>query len=295
MKPRDLVLALAVTVCWGLNFVVIDVGLREFPPFLLAALRYLFTALPAVFFVKRPDVQLRWLVAVGLCIGVGQFGLLFLSLHLGMPAGLASLVVQGQAIFTLLFGAVLLRERLGPRLLLGTLLAALGIAVIGAGSKATVPLVALLLSVGSGACWGAGNVAMRMARPPAGLGLLVWSSLVAPLPLFALSLVFDGPAAITHAVTTPRLEPILALAFIVVLANLFGYGVWTSLLRRYPVAMVAPISLLVPVTGLITAWLALGERPNLIELGGALVVVAGLLLLYVRLGGRRPNVASGPS
>ncbi|MGH7918784.1 MAG: EamA family transporter, partial [Candidatus Dormibacteraceae bacterium] len=233
MRPRDVVLALLVTVCWGVNFVLIDIALREFPPFFLATLRFLFTAFPAILFVKRPRVPLRALVSVGLLLGVGQFGLVFLALHLGMPAGLASIVVQAQAIFTLLFGAALLRERLRRRVIVGTIIAASGLVVIGASGSGNVPLVALLLTIGSAACWGAGNVATRKAGAPGGLGLIVWASLVASPLLFALSLVFDRPGAIWRSITTPQVEPIAAAVLIVALASLFGYGVWTTLLRTY--------------------------------------------------------------
>lgn len=273
--------AILAAIIWGSNFVVIDIGLREFPPLLFAALRFTFVALPAVFLVPRPRVRLRWLAAVGLCLGAGQFGLLFTGLALGVPAGLASLVMQAQAMFTLIFAAIILREPLHRRLALGTVVASAGLVVIGLGSSASVALGALLLVVGGAASWGLGNVCTRLARAPAGLGLVVWSGLVSPLPLLALSLALEGPARDVHALTSLQLPSVLALAYVVVFSSLIAYGIWLTLLGRYPADRVAPFSLLAPLVGMATAWAAFGERPGLIELAGAVVVLAGLSLIML--------------
>jgi O-acetylserine/cysteine efflux transporter len=281
MKRGHVAAALVVAVVWGCNFVAIDVALREFPPLLLAALRFTFVAVPAVFLVPRPPVRLRWLVAVGLLLGAGQFGFLFVGMSRGMPAGLASLVVQAQAMFTLLFAAVLLRQTPGPRLIIGTVIASAGLIGIGIGSRGSVPPLALLLVLCGSACWGAGNVCTRLANAPAGLGLVVWSGLVSPLPLLALSLAVEGPAADLHAVTNLQPLPLLGLAYVVVLSSLLGYGIWMSLMGRYPPGKVAPFSLVAPVAGLLSAWLAFGERPGPAELVGAAVVLAGLVLVVL--------------
>ena len=285
MPPLQIAVAALVAAVWGFNFVVIDVGLRDFPPLLFAGLRFLFVALPAILFVRRPAVPVRLVMLVGLFLGVGQFGLLFVGMDVGMPAGLASLVLQSQAIFTLAFAIVLLGERPTGRQLLGGAVAFAGIGVVAAGRAEGVPLVALILVLGAAASWGASNVATRIARPPDALALVVWASLVPPLPLLGLSLAFEGSAEIAGAATGFGVEGVLALAYLVVLATLFGFGAWTTLLRLHPAGVVAPFSLLVPVFGMSSAWLVLGERPNGWELGGAGVVLAGLVL--INLPGRR--------
>jgi O-acetylserine/cysteine efflux transporter len=296
VPTRDVLLAVAVAVIWGANFVVIDLGLDHFPPLLFAALRFALVAVPAVFFIGRPDVGAGSVVAVGLFLGVGQFGLLFVGMDAGMPAGLASLVLQAQAVFTVLFGAVLLGERPRWAQLVGIAVAAAGLAVIALGRSAAVPLVALLLVLGAAASWGAGNVATRRARPRSGLALLVWASLVPPLPLFAVSLLLEGPGAAASALTGLNWSGVAALAYLVVLATLVGFGIWTSLLRAHPASTVAPFSLLVPVVGLVTAWAVLGERPGVVEMTGAGVVLAGLLLVTrAGIAGRSPVASPMPA
>ena len=286
MRPRDVVLALAVVVVWGLNFVAIDAGLGELPPLLFVAIRFLLTAVPAVFLVPRPDVGWPTVVALGLLMCVGQFGLLFVGMAQGMPAGLSSVVMQAQAVFTVLFAAVLLGERLRPLQLVGLVVAAGGVACIGVTRGASVPLTALLLLLAGSACWGAANVVTRAARPARPFSLLVHSSLVAPVPLLGLSLVVEGPDA---ALALGSVGPagVWSVAYIVVLATFFGFGAWYWLLARYDSSVVAPFSLLVPVTGLSSAWLVLGERPTAAQWLGSAVALAGVALIVLSAGRAR--------
>jgi O-acetylserine/cysteine efflux transporter len=293
---RHVLLAVAVAVCWGVNFVVIDVGLDSFPPLLFAALRFVLTALPAALLVGSPGVPWRHVVALGLLTNTGQFALLFVAIDQGMPAGLASLVLQIQAVFTIGLAVGLLGERPAIGQLLGAACAIGGIGVIAAGRAEGVPLFALGLTVAAAAAWAAGNVVTRRARPPRPVALVVWSSVVAPVPLAALSLAFEGGAgAWADALGAVDASGLLALAYIVVLSTFFGYGAWAWLLGRHPASAVAPFTLLVPVVGIAAAWLALGERPTALELAGAAVVLLGLALATgaVRVPARGPRVPAG--
>lgn len=279
MPTRHQLLAAAIAFVWGVNFVVIDVGLGSFPPLFFAGLRFTLVVFPAVFFLRRPPVPGRWIVGVGVFMSAGQFGLLFVSMHEGMTAGLASLVLQLQAIFTILLAVAFLGERPHRRQLAGAGVAVAGIAVIAAGRAHGVPLGAFLLCIGAAASWGIGNLCNRRAQAPDAIGLLVWSSLVPPLPLFALSLLLEGPHRIGTALGSLHASGILAVLYVVVVSTFFGFGSWTWLMRRHPASRVAPFTLLVPPVGLAAAWIARGERPHPAELAGAVIVLAGLALV----------------
>jgi O-acetylserine/cysteine efflux transporter len=216
-------------------------------------------------------------VAVGGSLGVLSFGLLFVAIDQGMPAGLSSLVLQSQVIFTVAFAALALGERPRRTQLVGGAIALAGLVVIATDRASSAPLGPFLLVIAAAAAWGISNVCTRQAQPPDGLALMVWASLVAPLPLLALSFAFDGSHAIGGALRHVDLGGIAALAYIVGPSTLFGFACWSGLLRRYPAATVAPFTLLVPVFGIAAAALTLGERPSAAELIGALVVIAGLL------------------
>jgi O-acetylserine/cysteine efflux transporter len=259
------------------------------PPMLLGALRFLLAAFPAILFIKRPQIPLRWLLAYGLTISFGQFAFLFSAMSLGMPAGLASLVLQSQAFFTLLFAVLLLGERLQRANLFGLLVAAAGLLLIGLQGDRIMTLAGFMLTIGAAAMWALGNIITRRLGKVYLVGLVVWGSLIPPLPFLGLSWLLEGPQAMESALRGIGLNSILVLSYLAFGATILGYGLWSRLLSRYPSSLVAPFSLLVPVVGLTSAPLPLHERLSGLQLLGALLVMLGLLLnvgggwLYARL------------
>jgi O-acetylserine/cysteine efflux transporter len=283
MSRRDTALALLVVLLWGGNFVVIDVGLADVPPLLFLAMRFVLVALPAVFFVPRPTADWRLVVAVGLTLSLTQFALLYAALAAGMPAGLASLVLQVAVLFTAVISALTLRELPSRRQAAGIALGLVGLAIVVAGQAQAVPWLPVLLTLAAALSWASGNVLARKAKVSSGLSLVVWSGLVVPLPALALSLTFEGPEAIGAALAGFGWGALLSTLYTVIAASLVGYGIWNSLLSRHPSSAVVPFSLLVPVIGILAAWLLLGEEPGATTLIGGAVMVAGLAVVSMRL------------
>ncbi|WP_292970177.1 EamA family transporter [Pantoea sp. UBA4549] len=286
MSVKDMLLALCVVVAWGVNFVVIKLGLQGMPPFLLAGLRFALVAFPALLFVKRPAIPLRWLVTYGMTISFGQFAFLFLAIKLGMPAGVASLVLQAQAFFTLLLGALLLAEKLRWNHITGIVIATLGMYLLASAgmtgqTAGGITLTTMLLTLAAAASWGLGNITnkviLRNHRVPV-MSLVVWSALVPVIPFFACSWWFEGRTLIVHSLQGISLQTILALIYLAFIATIIGYGIWGRLLSRYETWRVAPLTLLVPVVGIISAAIVLDEALTTQELLGAAVIVAGLLI-----------------
>ncbi|MFJ9029401.1 EamA family transporter [Streptomyces sp. NPDC102274] len=278
MRTTHIALAVLVTAVWGVNFVVIEVGLGHFPPLLFSALRFLAAALPAVFFVGRPKVAWKWVIGVGLVLGVAKFGLLFVGMDQGMPAGLSSLVLQIQAVFTALFAAVALGERPGRVRLLGMAVALVGIAVAAVDEGTSGPLLAFTLLIAAAACWGVSNVLTRKASPPDALNFMVWVSAVPVLPLLGLSLLFEGPTADLAALRALDGTGIGVILYVAWVTTVFGFGAWGFLLRRYPASSVAPFSLLVPVFGMSSAALLLSESVSPLRWCAAALLVGGVAL-----------------
>jgi len=276
MPARSVALVVLVTAVWGVNFVVIHEGLEHFPPLLFNALRFAVMALPAVFLVGRPQVPWRFVLGIGASLGVVKFGLLFISLDQGLPVGLSSLLLQLQVIFTIAIAAVALGERPRREQAAGGAIAFVGLAIIGVDRAASAPILPFVLVVGAAAAWGVSNTLTRMAQPPDALALLVWASLLVPLPSLALSLVFEGPAEIGDAMAGIDVTAVVTLLFVALVSGLFGFAAWISLLKRHSAASVTPFALLVPVFGIASAALLLGERPSALELGGAALICAGL-------------------
>lgn len=278
MSLRDTLLVLAVVVVWGVNFVAIRWGVDEVPPLLLTSLRYVVAALPAVFFIRRPKVALGILVAYGFAVGVGQFSLLFTAIKLGMPAGLSSLVMQLQAFFTIALAVMFLGERPNPAQLIGALIALGGIGIIALERIGGAALLPFVMTIGAAACWGVANIVTKHAGKIDMLAFVVWSSLVPPIPLYLLSLIFEGPGAVPLALSQITIFGIGSLLFIGWISTVFGYGAWSVLLGRYPASTVAPFTLLVPIAGIGSAALLLGENITGLEAAGSVLVFIGLLL-----------------
>ena len=285
MPARDALLAVLVALIWGLNFVVIDEGLDGMPPLVLVTLRFVVVVLPAVFLIPKPPVPWRVLLASAAFLSFGQFGLLYSSLAAGMPAGLASLVVQAQVIFTVLIAAGRLRERPTAGQAAGIVLGSAGLAVVATGRSAETPLVGLLLCVAAALSWATGNVVTRRAGVASGLSMVVWSAVFVPVPMFALALAVDGPAEVGRSLAHLTLPNVFATFYTAYLASLVGYGIWNSLLARHRAAVVVPFTLLIPPVGMASAWLIQHERPGSAEIAGGAVLLAGVAVTV--FGGRR--------
>lgn len=277
MPLRDIALALGVVLIWGLNFVAIKWGVDEISPFLLTALRYLGCALPAVFFIRKPNVGWPILVAYGLTVGVLQFSLLFTAIRLGMPAGLASLVMQMQVFFTMALAMLLLGDRPSPLQLGGAALALVGLGTIGAEHIGGTVLVPLLLTLAAAGFWAISNIITKRAGKIDMLGFVVWGSLVPPLPMLALSLLVEGPQALA-SLPDISLQALFSVLFIAYGSTLIGYGAWAVLLGRHSASLIAPFSLLVPVVGFAAAFIFLGEQVSALEVAGSLLIFVGLAL-----------------
>ena len=286
MSVSHVLQALLVVLIWGVNFVVIRWGLNEVPPFLLAAARFSLVVFPAIFFIKKPNVPWRWLIAYGWFNSFGQFALLFWAMKVGMPAGLASVVHQAQVFFTLIFSVLILQQRTQVTQWLGLMIAVLGLALIaygknvGSAAGMQMTTVGLLLNLLGAASWAMGNVvvsAMRRAGiQPEPFGLVIWSSLIPILPFLLISGLFERHVYPDwQAISWHSMVSALYLAWA---ATLLGYGLWSRLLSQYEPNRVAPFTLLVPVVGLLTAWLVLGERLNFWQLWGSACLLIGLVV-----------------
>lgn len=291
MTRRDSLLAVLVAVIWGCNFVAIHVGLADVPPFLFLAIRFLLVAFPLVFFVARPQATWQVVVAVGFFMSFGQFGLLYLAMAIGMPAGLAALVLQAQVIFTILIAAGVLGERASHRQLTGAVIGTAGLAIVAWGFHQDAPLVPLLVTVGAALSWAIGNVVARAAKVSSGLSLVVWSALVVPLPCLAVSLVVDGPAEISAAMGRFGPEAWISTLYTVVLSSLVGYTIFNGLVAKYPAASVVPYILLVPPVGVLSAWVALGEVPSTLEWIGGITMMVGVAVATITFRARTARPA----
>lgn len=292
---RDYLCALIVVLVWGTNFVVMKMGLQTLSPMMLGALRFAFASLPFMLFVRRPNVPWRLVTLYGLAQGVGQFGFLFTAIHLGMPAGMASLVIQTQAFFTLLLAAGLLKETARVHHWLGLIVAATGLGIIASASgqgPAAMTMIGFVLTLCAAFMWATSNLIVRVAnRATPGydpLSLIIWSSAAPIVPFLLAAIAIDGVDAAFGQIINLGWPALLSALYLALFATLLAYSLWTRLLMRHAAGRVAPYSLLVPVIGLAAAAWVFDEHLLTIQWVGAGIVLLGLLVNQVggRLAGR---------
>jgi O-acetylserine/cysteine efflux transporter len=285
-STRDLLAALGIVLIWGSNFVAMKFALHDFTPLQLGAARYVFAILPLILIIKPPRLHWKWVVLYGFTQGVGQFGLLFIALQIGMTAALASVLMQTQVFFTALFSFALLGERPNRALQWGLLLAAAGLACFAmnyvapsAASHATTSALGFVLSLGAAALWALSNIVVRRAQQSTPqfdvVPFMVWSSLIPILPFVGLSWLFDAPAARWHWLGAAWTSWV-SIAYLGWVATILAYALWTGLLKRHAANRVAPFSLGVPVVGLACGLFILGEVVTGWQWVGVTLVVAAL-------------------
>lgn len=289
MKIWEIGLAVLIALVWGFSFVAIQIGVNNFPPLLFSALRFTLAAVPLVFFLPPPKVSWTLILAIGFVLGVVKFSLLFIGMDVGLSAGLASLLLQSQVFFTLLFAALVLGEWPSRRQGIGIFVAFCGIALVAGTIDANATKLGLILVIFAAMAWALSNMLMHRAGPVQMLNLMVWISLVPPIPLFLLSLIFERAHWPTLSHVT--FEGIAALIYVTLVGTVLGFAAWGFLLSRHGARRIAPFALLVPVFGMVSSAAAFGEYFGPVRLLGASFVIVGLCLITFHAKRSGPNAA----
>ncbi|WP_439213348.1 EamA family transporter [Duffyella gerundensis] len=277
MKLHHLLLAILITAIWGVNFSVIKLGLSSVDPLILAGIRFTLCALPALFFIKKPDVAWRYIISYGLVFGTGLWGLVNLGIKAGLSAGIASLLLQFSAFFTLLLGSLVFKERLNRYQIAGFTVACSGLMSIVFITDGSVTLTGTLLVLAGAIAWSLANIINKHSGTTQIFSFLVWSSAFSPIPLFVLDWLVNGSNGYAALVSHIDYRAVLSILFQVYPNTLFGYWVWNSLLKHYPLSTVAPLSLLVPVFGMLGSMAIFGEALSWIKILALLLIISGLI------------------
>lgn len=281
MSLSRLGLILLLVLVWGFNFVVIQIGLDGMPPLFLAFSRFFLTSLPAIFFLKKPKAPFRRVALYGLVIFALQFALFFIGMHLGVPPGLASILMQVHVFFSLSFAVLFFHEKINSWQILGALISFSGIAYAGVHVKGSLSLSGFFLVIAAAAFWGTGSAISKTLGKVNMISLVVWGSMVAWPPLLLLSLIMEGSDQIIHSLEHLSWASISAVLYLTYLSTLFGYGLWSWLIHHLPLSTVAPFTLLVPIVAVLSSALVLGEPLQAWKIGAALLVIGGLCINFL--------------
>lgn len=278
MQAKHLLLAILVVIVWGINFVVTKICLQGFPPLLLCAVRFFLAVFPAIFFLPKPKASWKLIAAFGLMNFALQFAFMFTGLNVGMPPGLASLVLQTQAFFTMGLAGFLFKERPSALKLGGALISFVGICIVAFHAQGTPVLFGFMLTLLAAFCWASGNIVSKRIASPSPLSLVVWGSLYAFPPIMILSLIFEGPQVFVSSFANLQWTTVAAVFYLVFLSTFFGYSIWGFLMNTYPAATVAPFSLLIPIVGFSSSSLFMHEDFPMWKLGASVLVILGVAI-----------------
>ncbi len=278
MSIKDFIFAVLITAIWGLNFSIVKIGLSSLDPFTLAGLRFLLCAFPLVFFIKKPDVSMRYVVVYGLTFGVGLWGMVYLGLLFGVSAGMASIVLQMSAFLTVILGVIFLKESLDKIKILGFMIAIIGMGFIASVTDGSVTFLGLMLVLLGALAMSVTTIIVKISGAKRIFSFIIWSSLFSPIPLFVLAYLTQGQDVFSDFVTNIDDKAIFSILFQVYPTTLFGYWVWNSLVDKYQVSRVAPISLLIPIFGVLGSFLIFNEQVGLEKMIAGVLIMTGLLI-----------------
>ena len=288
MKPADVCIAVLVAVIWGLGFVASRIALNEFSPELMTTLRFAIAALPCLF-VRKPDVSWPLLIAISFSLFLGQFLAQAFAIAHGVPVGLSSVIVQSQALFTIGFAAIAFRELPSRTQAIGIGIAAIGLLMICGTVGYDFSVGAFAIIMICPVSFAIGNLLLRRAQDVPMFDLFAWLCLVAAVPLFALTLVTNGPQPTWHALSHMSLTGLVCMLCIGGISTSIAYWLWGRLLRDYPAAQVVPFALLVPFVGSAASSIVFGETFGPLRLAGMVTVVGGIAVMLLA---KRSQVSS---
>jgi O-acetylserine/cysteine efflux transporter len=283
MKLHHIALAVLVAAIWGFNFIAVKTGLSEMPPFLYGGARFVVAVIPILWFVKKPPVSWSLIIGIGLTLGVAKFGLMFLGIHVGMSAGLASLVLQSQAFFTTVLSVLLLGDKIRSNQIIGMFIAFSGITMIGVTLHEGSTLPGFLMILGAAISWAFCNILFKKAGNVNMFSLVIWTSLIPPIPMYMLSFVIEGPGALPDMLSNMTLTGWACLLFTACGSTWIGSTIWGILLRTYDASLVAPYSLLIPIFGISFGHILLGEQFTPLTYGACGLVFLGLVVNQWRM------------
>jgi len=279
MIRNDLMLAVLVMAIWGFNFSMIKMGITEVHPLLATAARFSLAVLPAIFFIRRPNVDWRYLISYGIVFGVGIWGMASWSITAGLSSGMSSVLLSSNALISMAVGVFIHKEIASKPKVTGAITALAALLILVSATNGNITLIGLVFIMIAATCWTIMGMIVKASQTTQAFAFNVWGMLFAPIPLVLFAVSLHGPSIVTHAFDAWNTSTTIAVAFQAYPTTLFGYWVWNRLLIRYPLSMTAPLTLLVPVFALISGYFMYDEVLSVAQIIACTLFLIGIGLI----------------
>ncbi len=280
LDARDLAVAFAINIVWGLNIIAVKLSVLAIPPFTAALLRQSIILLFCISFLRIVPGRMRLLLALGAIAG-GLF-LVLVNLSLVVSTNVGALAIAGQlgAPFSLILAVIFLGDRIGLVRVFGMALSMIGCGVLVFDPHLGDDWLGLLLTVGASLAWAIGSLLQRRLAGVPVLTIYAWIGLGGVITLTPLALAFE-PGALADL----RHAPVAALgcvAFSALGSTLMGQGGMAWLLQRHPVSSVIPLTLGAPVIAVTASSLAFATPITAVMIAGGTLALAGVAIVTMR-------------
>ena len=279
MSLIDILAAIAVAVIWGVNISFIKISVAEFPPIFLTGLRFLLVALLLIWWVRPPWRQMRMIGILSFAFGGIHFASIFYGLR-GVDVSIVAIFSMLGVPFSVLFARLLLNERFGWKKSCGMGIAFAGVFILLGEPAATASPIHMAVLFMAVIAWGLGNNLVKMIGTVNNFALNAWMGLFASVQLFFASWLLENGQL--SALQNASVQAWLGLVYVVLMATITGYGLWYYLVGKYDVGRVVPFTLLVPVAGVLTGVLMMGDDLSLSKVIGGGVTLAGVAIIQLR-------------
>lgn len=282
VKKIHLFIGALTTVMWGANFSIIEMGLRDLNSFSLTLLRFFFTAVPLIFFIPRPkEISILWIAFYGVIFGTGLWWLVNFAMYKGLSPGLSSLILQFSAFFTIIMSNIFFKERISLQNWIGMGVSFVGLMMIIHFSNLSSTKIGIELTILAAVSWAVCNLIIKKTQPQNVIGFIVWSSLFAVPVLLTMSIIVNGGEELYQIPQNITFNACISVLFQSFITTILGYSIWNKLMKTYPASDVAPLSLLVPISGILTSYVFFDEILSNYQFISMGVVIIGLFIFML--------------
>lgn len=290
MKPFDILLAITVTVTWGVNFPFAKLGLDILPPFWILTLRFFIVGIVLLPFYKdffiKPKYPLVKIYAYALSSATFH-SFMFYAIWMGIDLSAGAVYLQMNVPLTCLFSALFFHDKIEKKQVIGIVISIIGALYVLWNDRINEDLLVSFVALTAAFAMSFFNLSVKALGKIDVLYVLGVTSTISAIHLLIAALIFE-PIDLSYLVPLD-VNLIYSLSYTVFISTLIGFALWAKLISKYPVHQVTIFGLLVPISGIISSVIMFDEKITLRFLIGTFVILVGIALVNFKVKSKRKN------